>query len=126
VPVIQAPATYATLNEPYLHELAEAEAEAEAALVVLALEPEPSELIVVSGGEPRTTTLAIAEGTGVEHKSVIQLVRNNQCDFKEFGEVTFEMRLNKQGSPTEYALLNEPQATLACSQSYPRINGHKA
>jgi len=32
------------------------------------------------------------------------LVRNYQSDLEEFGEVRFEIRLNPQGSPTEYAL----------------------
>jgi len=104
------PSSYEYGAIQYLKELTEPETE----LVVL--EPEPTELIVVSGGEPRTTTLAIAEGTGVEHKSVIQLVRNNQHDFEEFGFIAFETRSKtpgvRGGKDTEYALLNEPQATL--------------
>lgn len=51
------------------------------------------------------TLAAIAQGTDNEHKSVIQLVRAYLDDIQEFGEVTFEMRLNPQGSPTEFALL---------------------
>lgn len=63
-------------------------------------------------GEARTTTLAIASGTEVEHRAVIQLARQYLDDLFEFGEVAFEMRHNLQGSPTEYALLNEQQSTL--------------
>ena len=73
------------------------------------------ELVIVNNGIPTTTTLAIADGTGNEHKSVIQLVRTYQSDLEQFGQVTFEMRLNTQGSPTEFANLNERQATLIMS-----------
>lgn len=69
------------------------------------------ELVTVKHGEPRTTTLSISEGTDNDHKSVIQLVRQYQNDFEEFGTLAFEMR-KSGGRPTEYASLNEPQATL--------------
>ena len=44
-----------------------------------------------SDGEPTTTSLVIAEGTGNEHASVIRLVRNALADFEEFGRVGFEI-----------------------------------
>ena len=61
---------------------------------------------------PVTSTEVIASETGNEHRAVIQLVRKYHPDFQEFGEVAFQMRHNRQGSPTEAALLNEQQATL--------------
>jgi len=103
------PSSYEYGAIQYLKELTEPETE----LVVL--EPEPTQLIVVSGGEPRTTTLAIAEGTGVEHASVILLVRTYLNDIAEFGQCRFEIASGAPrpqggtGRPTEYALLNEPQ-----------------
>lgn len=63
-------------------------------------------------GEAVTNTLAIAKGTETQHKNVLDLVRTYQADLAEFGEVAFETRLNPQGSPTEFALLNREQATL--------------
>ncbi|MEW8054276.1 MAG: Rha family transcriptional regulator [Candidatus Thiodiazotropha sp.] len=50
-------------------------------------------------------------------KSVIQLIRQNVEDLRDFGEVAFEMRsqgFRPQGgsSKVTYALLTEPQATL--------------
>lgn len=67
-------------------------------------------------GEPTTTSLAIAEGVGNTHKTVIQLVRQNLSDLEEFGLVAFEMAPRPEGQhgggSTEYAVLNEPQATL--------------
>jgi len=73
---------------------------------------------ITQNNEAVTTSLAIAEGTEVEHKAVIQLVRNYQSDLEEFGPLTFEMAKGKslpQGGfakSTEYATLNEDQATL--------------
>ena len=75
-------------------------------------------IVTLSGNLPVVSSTAIAEGVGREHKSVIQLVRQNLSDFEEFGPLTFEMRVGKplpQGGfayRTEIALLNEQQATL--------------
>ncbi len=75
-------------------------------------------LIAITNGEPTTTSLALADGTGTEHRAVIQLIRNYLEDLKEFGNIAFEMRNTdfkgekRSGRPTEFALLNEPQATL--------------
>lgn len=69
-------------------------------------------------GCPVTTSLAIAEGVGNPHKSVIQLIRQNTNDLEDFGPLTFEMRKGEAlpqggfGKATEYALLNEQQSTL--------------
>ena len=72
-------------------------------------------LVSIHNGEARTTSLAIAEGTAVQHKAVIQLVRGYKTDLEEFGRVAFEMSpFNTAGGVQrrEYATLNEPQATL--------------
>lgn len=74
------------------------------------------EIVKLIDGEARTTTLAIAEGTGVEHKATIQLIRNYISDFEEFGRVTFEMAPFETAGGTqrrEIAFLNQEQATLA-------------
>ncbi|RJX81287.1 Rha family transcriptional regulator [Pseudomonas sp. LS-2] len=69
-------------------------------------------IVIIKDGDAVTTSLAIADGCEVDHASVIKLVRTYQSDLGEFGEVGFEIRPNPQGSPTEYALLNEQQSTL--------------
>lgn len=75
-------------------------------------------LVTLAGGSPVVSSAVIAEGVGKEHKPVIQLVRQNQKDLEEFGQVAFEMRDGKelpQGGRTmgaTIALLSEPQATL--------------
>jgi len=65
-------------------------------------------------GCPVTTSLAIAEGVGNPHATVIKLVRQNASDFEEFGNIGFEIQNSNSGAgrPTEFAVLNEQQATL--------------
>jgi len=73
-------------------------------------------IVDVEKGVPKTTTLQIALGLSVQHKSVIQLVRSYKSDFSEFGLVTFEMRPRIDGlhggGDTQYAVLNEQHATF--------------
>ena len=38
-----------------------------------------------------TDSTIIAEGAGVEHKAVIQLIKNHYNDVSEFGKVAFQM-----------------------------------
>lgn len=64
---------------------------------------------------PVTTSLVIAEGTRVQHKNVLELIRKNIGDLQEFGEVAFETHpLETAGGPQKrvVAILNEQQATL--------------
>ncbi|HFG0199010.1 TPA: phage antirepressor KilAC domain-containing protein [Salmonella enterica] len=65
-------------------------------------------------GCPVTTSLAIAEGVGNPHSSVIKLIRQNTNDLEEFGNIGFEIQNSTSGAgrPTEYAILNEQQSTL--------------
>lgn len=61
------------------------------------------------------SSTTIAEGAEVEHRAVLQLVRNNLSDFEEFGGVAFEMRPLETAGGTQsrdVAVLNEQQATL--------------
>lgn len=72
----------------------------------------PVVLVTVEHGQPVTTTERVAAAAGLKHASVIRMVRDHLTDFEEFGKVRFEIRLNPQGSPTEYAELNEQHAAL--------------
>lgn len=78
-------------------------------------------LVDVQKGEPTTTTLQIAIGLGLTHKTVIQLVRTYLPDIQEFGRVKFESansafemanseRESTRGRHTRYAVLNEQQS----------------
>lgn len=94
----------------------------------------PVELVDVENGQPMTTTLQIALGLGLMHKSVIQMVRTYLPDFQEFGRVRFETansafemanleRVSTQGRHTRYAVLNEQQATflMTLMRNSPRV-----
>jgi phage antirepressor YoqD-like protein len=79
-------------------------------------DPVSRNIVFLQGSEAVTTSLAIAEGTQVEHRAVIQLVRAYQADLEEFGPLAFQMRVVKRpqggGTEMEFAHLNEQQATL--------------
>ena len=82
------------------------------------MENSNTQIVSVTNGQAVTTSLAIAEGTEVEHASVIKLVRDYLSDLEEFGPCRFQIAKGAslpQGGfarATEYALLNEHQATL--------------
>lgn len=72
-------------------------------------------VILSAHGVPVTTSLAIAEGTNNNHKSVMELVRAYLLDLSEFGGVAFETAPFETAGGTqqrEIAILNEQQATL--------------
>lgn len=75
-------------------------------------EPISPDIVIEHHGDAMTTSLAIAEGVQLQHKNVLALIRKYIEDVISFGEVAFETRLNSQGSPTEFAWLNEQQATF--------------
>lgn len=64
---------------------------------------------------PFTNSLIIAESTDVQHKNVMELVRDNINDLQEFGRVAFETRPFETAGGVqsrEIAILNEEQTTL--------------
>lgn len=75
-------------------------------------------IIEHSDGDLRVSSLIIAGRTEVQHKNVMDLVRSYAGELAEFGPLAFETRMGvplPQGGfakATEYALLNEHQATL--------------
>lgn len=91
-------------------------------------------LVDVQKGEPTTTTLQIALGLHLTHKSVIQLVRTYLHDIQEFGRIRFETsnsafempnseRESTRGRYTRYAVLNEQQAyfLMTLMRNSPRV-----
>ena len=87
----------------------------------------PIEIVRVENGEPMTTTLQIALGLGIQHATIIKLVRTYMPDFQEFGLVRFKIqpRLDGQhgGGDVKYAPLNEQQATflMTLMRNSPRV-----
>lgn len=62
-----------------------------------------------------TNTVAIAEGVGRDHDTIIKLVDRNKSDLEEFGRVGFEIRTfdtNGGRQKQRVVLLNEQQTTL--------------
>ncbi|MEG7494029.1 Rha family transcriptional regulator [Enterobacter hormaechei] len=62
-----------------------------------------------------TNTVAIAEGVGRDHDTIIKLVDRNKSDLEEFGRFGFEiLTLDTKGGRQKQrvALLNEQQTTL--------------
>lgn len=67
-------------------------------------------------GEPRAPSALIAEGMGQQHKSVLQLIKDNHADLSDFGFVVFKTTYSgRRGRPSEHALLNEQQAAFLIS-----------
>jgi len=59
-----------------------------------------------------TTTLAIADGVGTQHASVMRLI-SNHADHEIFSNPRIQIRkLSRGGRPVEFAILNELQATF--------------
>ena len=74
-----------------------------------------SELVLLHHNEPMTTSLALADGTENTHAAIIKLVRKYVEDLQIFGPLGFEIQVarpGRGGEATEFAYLNEPQATL--------------
>lgn len=71
-----------------------------------------NQLVTIVNGVPLASTEVIAKGVDVQHKNVLALVRSHAGLLDEFGKVAFETRLNRRGSATEIAMLNERQTTL--------------
>lgn len=93
----------------------------------------PVKLVDVKDAQPQTTTLQIALGLGLQHASVIKLVRTYRPDFAEFSPIRFEIRKGEalpQGGfakATEYAVLDEQQATFLMTllKNSPRVIAFK-
>ena len=70
-------------------------------------------LVHVHHNKPFTTSLIIAEGVGLKHKRVIELIRKHETSFLEFGTLPFQ-RAKSGGKQTEYAKLNENDLYCNC------------
>lgn len=74
-----------------------------------------NELTFAYKDEAFTNSLIIAEGTGVEHRAVIQLIATHKKHFEELGRVTFQMLpFDTKGGIQKVKIcrLNEQQATF--------------
>ena len=87
----------------------------------------PIEIVRVENGEPMTTTLQIALGLGIQHATIIKLVRTYMPDFQEFGLVRFKIQPRLEGrhggGDVKFVPLNEQQATflMTLMRNSPRV-----
>lgn len=89
------------------------------------------DLVIIEENKACTTSLAIADGTGNEHRVVLQLISRHKKRIEHFGEISFnsapQMRnLDNKGlggRPVRVAMLNEAQATLVMTmmRNTPRV-----
>lgn len=69
-------------------------------------------------GEARIDSRLIALNLGIKHKHLIELVRNHQSDFQEFGILRFQTAVFKGvGQPEKFLMLNEDQTYLLLAYS---------
>lgn len=68
--------------------------------------------MIVKRNEAFTNSLVIADGTGIKHKNVRELIFDYQKDFKQLGTLAVLNRESSGGRPEQYYELNEPQATF--------------
>ena len=76
---------------------------------------EHADLVNVERGQPVTTTERVAAAAGLQHASVIKLVREHLADFEEFGPIRFQIAPFATAGGVqsrEIAQLNEQQAAL--------------
>lgn len=72
-----------------------------------------NELVFEIKGFVYTSSLIIAERSGIQHESVVRLINNNENDIKMYGNLSFnDLKSGKRGRPTKVYYLNERQATL--------------
>ena len=72
-------------------------------------------LIEEVNGEARVSSKIIAENVGVEHDSVVRLIKKHLSHIEEFGRVGFEIRASEKGQGTNVYFLNEEQSTFLLS-----------
>lgn len=70
-----------------------------------------SKIVIKHGDEFATTSEIVAQNTDTQHKNVLELINGYKSDIEQFGALAFETR-KSGGRPTEYAVLNEQQATF--------------
>lgn len=63
-------------------------------------------------GDLFTTSEAIAEGAGIQHKNVLEAIAKYHPQLSELGEVAFQTRPGYNNASVRFYRLNEQQATL--------------
>ena len=88
-----------------------------------------SDLVIIEENNVCTTSFAIAEGTGNQHKNVLAMIRKHRSHLNDINPLAFKTLMGKplpQGGysrPTEVAMLSEQQATFLMTllRNSPRV-----
>jgi phage regulator Rha-like protein len=84
--------------------------------------------LILSKGEPRVDSRAMAIELGNQHDNVVQLLKKYSADFKQFGILRFETGvIVGRGQPEQFALLNEDQCylLLTYTRNTPKVRALK-
>lgn len=84
--------------------------------------------LILSKGEPRVDSRAMAIELGNQHENVSQLLKKYSADFKQFGILRFETGvIVGRGQPEQFALLNEDQCylLLTYTRNTPKVRALK-
>lgn len=90
-----------------------------------------NDIVKIINNQATTTSLDIANGLGVQHASIIKLIKKYQDDFSETNLLRFEIRprLENQwgGGDMEIIILDEHQATLLLTymRNSPKVRAFK-
>ena len=71
-----------------------------------------NELIIVKNGEVFTTSLIISNGANINHRQIKETIQKHSNKIKSFGLLVAYHAESTGGRPSEYYILNEPQATF--------------
>lgn len=80
----------------------------------------PALLLATIKDEARMDSRLLAEGLGLQHRSVFKLLNDNGADFAALGKVRFEIAASTRsvtGQASKFALLNEDQCYLLLTYS---------
>lgn len=72
--------------------------------IVPTIENTPAGLIV--------TSESVAQGAGIQHKNVLEMVAKRTAELEQLGQVAFETRAGYNNAQVRTALLNEQQSSL--------------
>jgi phage antirepressor YoqD-like protein len=82
----------------------------------LTVAPTAAPLVTFAAGEPRISSLSIAEHTDTEHSSIVRIIRTDESDLLELGDFpAVSAEKSTGGRPAQHYLLNEAQAALLMS-----------
>lgn len=91
-------------------------------------QPQALPIKIAGSNEPRIDSRLIADSLGLQHESLIKIIKAYKSDFDQFGILRFQVgEIQGRGQPERYAMLNEDQAylLLTYSRNTPKVRALK-